>query len=279
MRAIVFKTLIVTTVACGMSAALQAADGVLIVSKTTIGTTVRTSQLQIERSRMRTEMNDPSGASQTVVFDGTKHVMYMINGERKTYSELTQADVDRLGGQMQDAMAQMNAAMANMTPAQRAQMDAMMASAGRGIAAMAGTPATTVYKKTGTDRVGRWTCDKYEGYQGTTKTNEVCTVNPSALGFSDADFAVTREMAEFFSKLIPQGAAQLIRLGRMEEQGYAGFPVRQVSISGGQTTTVELSEVSKQTFPDSTFAVPADYQKVDFMGGPGRGRGRGRGGD
>ena len=32
--------------------------------------------------------------------------------------------------------------------------------------------------------VGRWTCDRWEGYQGTRKTSELCTVDPATLGLS-----------------------------------------------------------------------------------------------
>jgi Domain of unknown function (DUF4412) len=270
-RAIVCKTLSVTGVAFALTVGLKAADGVLIVSKTTTGTSTKTSQVQIERTRMRTEISDPSGTNQTMVFDGGKQVMDIINNDQKTYRELTQADVEKLGGMVQGAAAQMNAAMANMTPAQRAQMEAMMG--GRGLA-MPAAPAKPVFRKIGTDKVGRWTCDKYEGYEGTQKTSEVCTVEPAALGFALADFDVTRQMAAFFSKMMPQSTGQIFSIARIEDQGYGGVPVRRVTFSDGKVaTTMEITEVSRQTFPDAIFAVPAGFQKVDMMGARGRGRG------
>ena len=42
--------------------------------------------------------------------------------------------------------------------------------------------------------------------------------------------------------------------------------------SRDRTITTEISEVSRQSFPDSAFQVPAGYQKTDFMAGRGRGR-------
>jgi hypothetical protein len=152
-------------VACALTAALEAADGVLVVSKMTTGTTTRTSQIQIERNRMRAEMNDPSGGRQIVIFDGTKQVMYIIDTDKKTYTELTQTDVTRLGSQMSDAMAQMNSALASLPPSMRP--DGSDDGRARHTSGMA--PAKTVFKKTGTDKVGRWTCDKYEGYQAALK--------------------------------------------------------------------------------------------------------------
>ena len=163
------KASISTTVwallAFGIAASsLHAADGFLIVSRITTAAGQMTSQLQVDKTRVRTEMTDPTGRSHVVVFDSGKQALYIINPEAKTYSELTKADADRMGGQINDAMAQMQAQLANMPPEQRAMVEKMMAArmggAGRGAAA-----AKTEYRKTGTDTVGKWPCDKYEGTQ------------------------------------------------------------------------------------------------------------------
>ena len=98
MKSAVLKILVVVGVACVLTVGLEAADGVLIVSKTTTGASSRTSQIQIERTRMRAEVSDPTGAKQTIVFDGAKQVLYMIDAEKKTYTEMTQADAARMGG-------------------------------------------------------------------------------------------------------------------------------------------------------------------------------------
>jgi hypothetical protein len=245
---------------------LRAADGVLLVQRITRGGAAETtSQTQIEKNRMRSEITDASGRK-VVIFDATKGVLDVIDPDKKTYMEITQAEVDQMAAQMQGAMSQMQQAMANMPPEQRAQMEAMM---GRGRAMMMpAAPAKTEYHQAGTDHVGKWTCDKYDVMQAGQKTGEICTVAPSALGFTAADFEVTRQMADFFKKVIPQAAQQMFTVGRQEEQGFAGVPVRTVS---GQVTS-EITEASRQTFPDTVFAVPAGFQKQSMMG-------RGRGGE
>jgi len=261
------------------AARLWAADGVLIVQKvTTAGAAPKTNQIQIEQHRMRAEIAGPGGAAQSMVFDGVRQVMMMIDDDHKTYSEITQADVDAIGQQMSAAMAQMEAATKNMTPEQRAQMDAMMKRAGGAGRAMAGaaTPAKTVYHKTGTDTVGKWTCDKYEGTRDGQKVQELCTVDPKAFGLTLADFAVSQDMAAFFQKMIPPGmartmpsAAEMFHIGTPEEQGFSGVPVRTITYSSGQTVTHEITDVHRQAFPDSTFQAPAGYQKQasPFSGG------------
>lgn len=245
---------------------VHAADGVLIVQRVTTGGSTTSSQVQIAPDRMRAEVADPSGRVQVFVFDGRSQVMYLIDNERKEYTELTRADLERLGAQMQAALAQMQAQMANMPPAARAQMEAMLA--GRGIA----LPAAAIeYRRAGTATVGQWTCARYEGYQANEKTSEVCTVEPDALGFTEEDFAVTRQMMEFVSVLVPQGADQLFAIGQPDQQGFSGVPVRQVTSTGGREATTEITEARRETFPDDLFAAPAGFQRRDFMpGGPGR---------
>jgi len=252
---------------CG---SLEAADGVLIVEKTTAGATVQTHQIQIERNRMRAEIG--GDVKRVVIFDGAKQVLWMLDVDKKSYNEMTKADVDSLGGQMQDALAMVQAQLANRPPAQRAQIEAMMK--GRGIPGTGAPVQKTEYRKAGTGQVGKWTCDKYEGFQNNQKMAELCTVDPSVLGFAMADFDVSRQLGDFFKKLMPQNADQLFSIGKAEDQGFSGIPVRRIFTAAGRETTTELTDVTRQTFPDATFAVPAGFTKEDFLAGAGRGRGR-----
>jgi hypothetical protein len=255
----------------------RAADGVLLVQKVTMGgSPAQTHQIEIEAHRMRMDTGGMRGAgSQAVVFDGTRQVMLMIDDTNKTYSEMTKADLDALSAQVSGAMSQMQDAMKNLPPEQRAQVEAMMKGRGAGGRAMgggaAGGAASKVqYKKVGTDTVGKWTCDKYEGYADGQKTTEICTVDPKVLGFSAADFAVTKDLAAFFEKLPGMGSRQMFRIGTAEEQGFSGVPVRSTTTVGGQTVTSEITDVKRQPFPDSMFQVPAGYAKQDSPFGRGR---------
>jgi hypothetical protein len=253
------------------------AQGIVVVEKTTTNGTPRTSQVQMTSQFMRADVGTPAGQQQTVIFDGAKQVMHLVNVERKTYSTMTKADVDQMGAQLSGAMAQMQAAMAGMSPEQRAQMEAMMK--GRGMPAMpglGGPAARPEYKKGGTQRVGKWTCDVYEMTTAGQKTGEVCTVSPQALGFTAADFEVSRQMANFMRGLIPQGADALFQVGSPQDQGFSGVPVRRVTTVNGQQVISETESVNRQDLPDSLFVVPAGFQQEAFGGGRG-GRGRGRG--
>jgi len=249
---------------------LSAADGVLIVQKVTAaGGAPKMNQIQIEQHRMRAEIAGPGGASQSMVFDGVREVMLMIDDDHKTFSEITKADVEAMSAQMSGAMAQMQEMFKNLPPEQRAKMEAMMKGRGGGIPGATPAPAKVQYKRLGTGTVGKWTCDKYEGTRDGQKVQELCTVDPKVFGFTLTDFAVSKDMAAFFQKMVPPGmaspmpsASDMFHVGTTEEQGFSGVPVSTITYAGGQVQmTHEITDVHRQAFPDSTFQAPAGYQK------------------
>jgi Domain of unknown function (DUF4412) len=244
--------------ACLLTAArLGAADGVLIVQKHTSNGTTETSQTQIEKTRMRSERGI-GGRPQIIIFDGTAQVIRMIDPEKKTYRELTKADVDRLGSQMSGAMAQMQEQMKNLPPEQRERMEGMMRGRGLGAAAV-----KTEYRRNGTDKVGKWTCDKYDGYKKEEKVTEICTVPVATLGLTPADFEITKLAAQFFQQLGPQLGEQMISIGSAD-QGFSGIPVKSVVTVGQRQITSEVTEVTHKTFANDDYAVPAGYQKQEL---------------
>ena len=103
---------------CAQAVPLHAADGVQIVERTTTAGVARTTRIQIEPQRMRVE-TESTGPGQMIVFDGAKQVMWMIDPSRKSYSEMTKADVDRMGSQVSGMMAEMQKQLEGMPPAQR----------------------------------------------------------------------------------------------------------------------------------------------------------------
>lgn len=252
---------------CGAARIGEAADGIQITQRVNSGGNPTTTQMQVEATRMRTQITDQNGLSQVVIFDGPKQVMYIVNTARKSYTEMTKADLERLQSQMQGMMAQMGPALEKLPPAQRAQLEAMMK--GR----MGGMAAPKIEsKRTGTDKVGRWTCQTFEVFMNGEKLSDVCTVDPSVLGFTDKDFEVSRQVVSFFQGMVPQMAAQVSVVGQVETQGFSGFPVRSTMVVAGSTITTELIEASRQTFADSLFTVPAGFTKqtLPAFGAPGR---------
>lgn len=261
----------VFSLALGLTAGpVFAAEGVLVVQKTTVGTNSRTSHVQIEKDRMRTEVESPIGEKQVVMFDGQKQVLTIVYVDRKAYAELTRSDVDQMAAQMSTSMKMspaMQEQLAKMPPGQRALAESMM----RG--GSAPPPAKMEYRKTGTDKAGKWACDKYEGFQNNVKKIEICTVAPKTLGIAPNDFDVAKQMAEFFAKMNPaaQGTGTAFEVGTMETVGFNGVPVRSIGYGskGEVLYTSELVDISRQNFPPSGYEVPAGFQKQAPFAGRG----------
>ena len=276
------KSLTCVAAVCLLTSAVHAASGVQIVTKTTSSGGApesrvaralgdRTSRVQIEPTRMRTESTDAKGDTTVMLFDGTRQILDIISVSKKTYTEMTKDDVERMGARVSDAMAKMKKRLESLPPAQRAQMEAAMKGRMGGAGAK---PAPKIpYKKTGTDTVGKWRCDKYEAVENGRKTSEVCAVDPKVLGFTASDFEVSRQFAEFFKKMNPSstGQTQSFAIATVADQGFSGVPVRRMFTIAGREVTTEITEVSRQSFPASAFAVPEGFQKQSL---PTAGRGR-----
>ena len=225
----------------------QPADGILITQRVTSGGAPLTIQLQIQAARMRTETAGPDGITNVTIFDGGKGMLYNIDPVRRTYTEMTKADVAQLGAQLKVGPAEIQSQIEKLPPAQRAQMEAMMK----------GVELT----RTGVDTVGRWTCDTYELTLAGQKIGERCTVSLATLGFTAADFEVMAQMGAFYSVMAPQLAGQLAGPGGVDMKGSADFPVQTVLMTPGGTVTTEVIAAGRRTFTDSLFAVPAGFTK------------------
>jgi len=255
------KALVATIAVCSYASPLVAAEGFLMVEHTVAGSNTRTSQVQLERDRMRAEMTAASGETQIIVFDAPQQVLRIISPSRKAYTEITKADADRMGDQLGTAMAAMKEKMASMPPEQRAKMEALMSRLG-GAATPAAAAAKPEYKRAGSDKVGKWACEKYEGFRNGQKVSEVCTVDPKVLGLTMADFDLSKQVAAFFQKMLPQGTEPMAGMATFEAQGFSGIPLRRIAYTGDKVTvSSEVTEVRRQTFPDSSYEVPAGFQK------------------
>ena len=161
--------------------------------------------------------------------------------------------------------------MASMPPAQRRRWSH---DAGPRRAMPGWPPRRTPSTRRPARTVGKWTCDKYEGTVNGQKTAEVCTVEPSALGLTAADFAVMQKLAEMMKSMVPPQMASMMQMqmGIGGAAGYPGIPVKSVNTVMGRDTTTEITDVKRQAIPDAVFHVPEGFTKQDMpmMGGRGR---------
>jgi hypothetical protein len=248
--------------------------GVKIVSENTDLATkkVTTDTILLDANRMRLESDD--GRVMMFLTDGGRNRIVMLDKARNTYQEIDEQTMNQMAQQMSGAMAQMDAAMKNMPPEQRAMMEKMMK--GKMPQAAAAAPKT-VYTAKGSATVNGFSCTKYDGMQGAQKVSEVCAASPSQIKITPDDFQVFEKMKQFFSGMLdamknsPFGAN--IQSASITQSGLEGFPVQTTTFRNGQASDrVDLKSVTNASFSDADFSVGA-AKKVEM---PGMAGGRGK---
>ena len=246
-----FASMLAAVAVASLSAQSQ---GITLVQSETRDGKATTTITQMDKSHIRTETSNG-----VFIYDGDAQVMRMVNMERKSYTEITKADMQKMSQQMSAVMDKLK----DLPPAQRAQMEKMMA--GRGMPGAGPAAAPITYKATGSDKAGQWACAKYDGMRAAEKVVELCAVEPKALGLTPADFEVAKQLAEFMKSLVPQMANQIALYGTPAEQGFSGYPIRQTHYSNGKVTSVnELKEIKREAIPASAWQAPAGFKRESF---------------
>jgi hypothetical protein len=204
-------------------------QGLTVTLKETGPTGQSTPMLQIDRTRARLDI--PSMASQ-VLYDSATKTLRLLVPLLRTYREYTPAIIQE------------------------------RAAAARGQSQPTAAPVT--YKRTGTSKVRDWTCTTYDGFRGSEKVAEVCAAEGTAIALSSADFAIAQQAIDMAKGIAPPEMIERIPIyGTAASQGFAGFPVRRVSIRNGQPEiTTELVEIKRDAIPATNFAVPAGFNKA-----------------
>jgi hypothetical protein len=219
-------------------------------------------ELLIDNTRLR--VNIDAGSSVLFLTDGGRNRLVMLDKTKNEYTEMDQQAMNQLGAQMQGAMAQMEAAMKNMPPEQRAMMEKMMK--GKMPTPQGGAPATTTYTAKGSATVNGFPCTKYDGEQAGSKVAEVCAAPLAAVRLSASDFQLFDKMREFMSGL--QSALKSSPFASntpgFTERGFEGFPVQRIELSNGQAVQrVDLKSADQTTFGDVDFSL-GNAKKVNL---------------
>lgn len=249
--------------------------GVKIVSENTDLATkkVTTDTILMDANRMRVESDD--GRVMMFLTDGGRNRIVILDKAKNTYQEIDQQTMEQMAQQMSGAMAQMEAAMKNVPPEQRAMMEKML----KGKMPQAAAPAKTVYTAKGSGSVNGFSCTKYEGDKGGQKVADVCAGVPAQLKLSASDMQIFEKMREFSSTLLSSLANSPIRVsvptGSLEA-GYEGYPIERTDFdnNGQATRRGELKSITRTSFSDADFSL-GDAKKVE-MPMPGAAKGKQR---
>ncbi len=248
------RTLTLMTLALLASTPALAQPGIVMTMTETSGGQKMQVRMQVDRTHVRTEIRD-NGRPMVVTYDSGAQVMRMIDASNRTYMEITEADIKQMAATVSKLQG------IQLPPEIQKQL------AGRGIPGIPGMagrgapPQPTIYKKTGSSKVGQWACTTYDGFRGSEKVAEVCAAD-SGIDLTAADFQVVQRLADMMRSMNPQSAEQLAVYGSADAQGFTGFPVRRVEFRNGtQQSVSELTELRREVIPPPTWIVPPDYKK------------------
>jgi hypothetical protein len=230
-----------------------------------------TQTIMLDNTRLRVDADEKT--SMMFLTDGGMNRMVILDRTRNTYQVMDEQTMKQMGQQLTGAMAQMEAAMKNMPPEQRAMMEKMM----KGKMPQAGAAAPkTVYTAKGSGTVNGFSCTKYDGMQGAEKVSEVCAAGASQIKINPTDFQVFEKMKQFTAglqdALKSSPLASSMQSASVGQSGIEGFPVQTVTFRNAQPATrMELKSVTNASFSDADFST-GSAKKVEMPVPGGRGK-------
>jgi hypothetical protein len=204
-------------------------------------------------------MNNPKNANGVILKNS---MFYILDDQKKTYSEIDKATMQQTADQAGAAMKQMQEQLKSMPPEQRAQMEKMMA----GMPGMSGKKDVYEAKNTGkSDTAEGRRCQVWHVLKNAKVQEELCVVPFSSLpGKEDVEKSF-KQIAEAFEGMAANlpGAGDSIKA----RNSVNGYPVRvRLYDDAGKLRGMEtvLTKWADESIPASTFEIPAGYQKKDL---------------
>ncbi len=188
-----------------------------------------------------------SAENNVTIFRLDKEMMYLVDTQKKEYSEMTFAEMEAYTKKANKKLEEMNEKLKNLPPEQRKMMEQMM-----GKAALGGQHAKIDVIKTAEKKnISGYICNKYTMKEDTAEVGSVWTT---------ADVPDFSSMQKDFKEFSQRMAAQMPKAGEMVAAmtKVEGFPV-QTTIAG--MTTI-VTKIEKKTVAASEFEVPTGYKKV-----------------
>jgi hypothetical protein len=188
-----------------------------------------------------------TGEGSVMIFRLDKELIWMLNPDEKTYSEMTFADMEKMANKGAEQMAAMKEQMKNMPEEQRKAMEKMMGG---------GDQEVTVKNTGETKTVNGRKCKKYIVFRG---EEEFMT-----LWVSDEVKEFESLMGDWksFSERMASLTARFAKGMSDVYKKINGFPMETKISMMGQTVTTTVTKIEKRSTPSSEFEVPSGYKKV-----------------
>jgi TolA-binding protein len=225
-------------------------------------------QAVIEVKGSMARMSTP-GQPDYVLYDASRDVVTHVNSERKEFTEIDRATLNRFSEtvsevqqQLAPQLAQMREQLKSLPPEQRAMIEQQMGNMASFGALETGPADPIELVKGGSDEVAGLKCQIYEVVQGQERLSQVCMATAADAGISEDDFATLtamtgfmRDMASSAQKLSAGfgGASQLVLAGA------EGVPVSVKEYKDGREYAV--ADVSAKAVDEARFNAYKSYRR------------------
>jgi hypothetical protein len=199
----------------------------------------------------------------SMLIDADSGKMIVLMHDKKGWMDLA-----KVAEMASAAMAQANAALANLPPEQRAMVEQRMHGAMGG----AGAKADVQVTPTGaSDKVGQWPCQVYSTSVNGRHVEDSCLADTAAAGISAADRATVHKAFDQLRTMSEKMSAGMFK-SPVSQLPDGKFPVKITHYGDSGTQVSTLSAISDGGVSASEFAIPAGYteQEPEMHGPPGR---------
>ncbi|NOX37166.1 MAG: hypothetical protein GXO78_06470 [Calditrichaeota bacterium] len=227
-----------------------------------------TTVFQIDDGKLRMDLEE-DGKTISYIYLQQQNIVHLIDHSRKAYATITEEDIQRMAGQMKTAMNQamqmMQEKLKDLPADQREMIEKMMKEQ-----MPPPTPPAepkVEFKKVGTgEKVGQWTCDRWEIYKDGVKAEVIWVSASNQLPEGTQIIQLFQKFTEFwttgFKKLLGDEMGMEWFSTKFQEK-INGFPVAGVTYENGQETSRwELVSAESRTSEKSAFLPPAEYQRI-----------------
>jgi hypothetical protein len=183
--------------------------------------------------------------------DSAKDRVLVVDPQRRSYIEMTRAEMQRYGKQVGLLRQQLHAQIELLPADQRAKLEAMIGGAA--------LPKPLAVEMTGPRReVGGYPCKAGRLVRGGRTVETFCLSGPDDIKMADADYKTVRRMYQLMSDIQSEGAPGILPdYGQLD-----GVPVEVQSPNGDFQ---RLSRISSQRIAESQFTLPAGYTRDSLV--------------
>lgn len=223
-------------------------------------------QVSIDGDKMAMRGADPQEVPQ-MIFRGDLKILYAINPKAKEYVEIDKETFDVIGGQMDEAMKQMEKRLADMPPQQRAMVERMMRQKMPDPTRSALAMGEPMVKQTEERKqIAGYPCRLYEVHVDDQKTREIWVTAWTNIDQGREAFGIFTELEDFFEGLMEamknSPFARSLQNPFDQVSKIDGFPVLTREFKDGKATRESLfKSVEVQDLPATAFDPPKGYKK------------------